>query len=327
MPLPAVTVVIPNYNGAQLLQKNIPSVLAAMQQYEGDTTLVVVDDGSTDNSLQILKQAFPQAKVVVHTHNQGFADAIHSGVNAADTELLFLLNSDVAVSSHLLAPLVSYFDDPNTFAVNPLIYDERGEVKRHSWNLRQLKRGTLKLLNWKLETALKLATEGELLPTLYAHGGSFLVRKSRFLQLGGFHPIYKPFYSEDYDLGIRAWRMGWPSYFEPRVHIVHQSIGAIRSETKFSYIKSIRRRNRYILEWVHFETKQLLMFVLPASILQLMGECLTLNRVNLRGFYLAVMKLPEVMALRRTQKQAVFSLNDVLAKIKIVLDKAANKAL
>ena len=206
---PPVTIVIPNFNGAELLRKNLPSVLGAMQAYPGSAQLIVVDDGSSDHSLDVLKKEFPQVKVVIHPQNKGFAEAIHSGVNAANTELLFLLNSDVEVSVDIFEPLVVYFDDPNTFSVNPLIYDEQGVVKRHSWNLRKFKAGTLKLINWQLDNALQRRAGGEKLATAYAHGGSFMVRKSMFLALGGFHPIFKPFYSEDYDLGLRAWRRGF----------------------------------------------------------------------------------------------------------------------
>ncbi|MCB5186889.1 glycosyltransferase [Methylobacillus caricis] len=313
---PPVTIVIPNFNGAELLRKNLPSVLSAMQAYPGPSNLIVVDDGSADHSLEVLKQEFPQAHVVIHPHNKGFAEAIHSGVHAANTELLFLLNSDVAVAPDIFAPLVAYFDDPHAFSVNPLIYDEQGEVKRHAWNLRKFKAGTLKLISWQLDNALQRRLAGDKLATAYAHGGSFMVRKSMFLALGGFHPIFKPFYSEDYDLGLRAWRRGWASYFEPGVHIVHQSKGAIRSNVKFKYVKSIRRRNRYILEWAHLGLSDLLFKALPASILQLLGELLTLDYTNLRGFSFAVMKLNEVIAFRRElRKTSAFTLQDVLKNI------------
>lgn len=314
---PPVTIVIPNFNGATLLQKNIPSVLNAMQAYPGKSALIVVDDGSQDNSLQVLKDQFPQVQVVKHAQNQGFAEAIHSGVNAAETELLFLLNSDVEVEEQLLAPLVQYFDDANTFSVNPLIYDEQGAVKRHSWNLRQFKAGTLKLVNWRLDKALKLRTAGEKLPSAYAHGGSFMVRKSMFNALQGFHPIFKPFYSEDYDLGLRAWRRGWASYFEPSVHIVHQSVGSIRSNVKMNHIKTIRRRNRYILEWMHLSASQLWLGAIPASFVQLLGEVLLLDKVNLKGFYLACAKLPEVLQARHEiQASQTLRLVDIMAVLK-----------
>lgn len=314
---PPVTIVIPNFNGAALLQKNIPSVLKAMHAYSGETLLIVVDDGSQDNSLQVLQDQFPQVNVVIHAQNKGFAEAIHSGVNAAETELLFLLNSDVEVEEQLLAPLVRYFDDANTFSVNPLIYDEQGVVKRHSWNLRQFKGGTLKLVNWRLDEALKLRAAGEKLPSAYAHGGSFMVRKSMFNALQGFHPIFKPFYSEDYDLGLRAWRRGWVSYFEPSAHIVHQSVGSIRSNVKMNHIKTIRRRNRYILEWMHLSASQLWFCAIPASLIQLLGELLLLDKVNLKAFYLACTKLPEVLQARREiQASQTMRLADIMAELK-----------
>lgn len=313
---PPITVVIPNYNGAHLLRKNIPSVKAALNVYCPKSTIIVVDDGSKDESLQVLKNEFPEIQIVVHAQNKGFAEAIHSGVKAAETELLFLLNSDVEVALNIFEPLVEYFDSPNTFAVNPLILDESGQVKRHSWNLRRIQGGHLKLLDWDLNEALNRRSEDDWLPTVYAHGGSFMVRKSMFLALHGFHPIYKPFYSEDYDLGIRAWRMGWGSYFEPSVSIVHQSVGSIRANTKMKLVKCTRRRNRYLLEWIHFPLWQLLFKGLPFNLLQLLGEVLTMDFVNLKGFYLALLKLPEVILVRRklSEDKAV-SLTEVLKEI------------
>lgn len=312
----AITVVIPNYNGAHLLRKNLPTVKAAIAFYDPLSSIIVVDDGSSDDSLAVLSQEFPEVEVVVHTQNQGFADAVHSGVNAAKTELLFLLNSDVAVQPNLFLPLVAYFDDIDTFSVNPLIYDEQAKTKRHSWNLRQFKSGSLKLLDWTLENALVRRKKGERLATAYAHGGSFMVRKSMFQALGGFHPIYKPFYSEDYDLGLRAWRRGWGSYFEPTVSIVHQSVGAIRENIKMQQVKCTRRRNRYLLEWIHLMPSQLIFNAIPMSLLQLLGELLILDKTNLKGFFQAVVKISAVKIARREISQTQkLSLQEVLDRI------------
>jgi GT2 family glycosyltransferase len=311
-----ITVVIPNYNGAQLLRKNLPSVKAALAQYDSKSTIIVVDDGSNDDSLQVLKNEFPEVQVVIHQQNKGFAEAIHSGVNAANTELLFLLNSDVEVALNIFAPLVVYFDKPDTFSVNPLILDETGQNKRHSWNLRRIQSGRLKLQDWDLATALQRRAKGDWLPAAYAHGGSFMVRKSMFLALNGFHPIFKPFYSEDYDLGLRAWRRGWGSYFEPSVSIVHQSVGSIRANTKMKLVKATRRRNRYLLEWMHLSKTQLICQALPFTIAQLLGELLILDVVNLKGFYWAVRKISEVVAARKQiADDKSCSLNRVLEKI------------
>lgn len=91
-------------------------------------------------------------------------------------------------------------------------------------------------------------------------------------------------------MGLRAWRRGWGSYFEPTVSIVHQSVGAIRGNVRFQQVKSIRRRNRYLLEWIHLTPAQLVLSAIPMSLFQLLGELLILDKTNLKGFYLALKK-------------------------------------
>ncbi len=307
-----ITVVIPNYNGVNLLSKNLPSVLKALKNYDQESSVIVVDDGSEDASVRLLAEKFTQVKVLVHAVNRGFAEAVHTGVKEATTDLVFILNSDVKLTDEFFPSLVPYFEDKNTFSVNPLIYDEKGEVKRHSWNYRQFKKGSISLLKWSLTDALDTVKNGKRCPTMYGHGGSMLIRKSMFDALNGFDPIFKPYYGEDSDIGIRAWRRGWYSYFEPRSSLVHQSVGAIRANVKMKQVKCIRRRNRYILEWIHLTPAQLLLSAIPLSIFQLLGELLMLDRVNLKGFGLALSKIPDVLKARnRIRKSQKLDLKEV----------------
>lgn len=313
---PEITIVIPNFNGAELLTNNLPSVIRSLNEYSAGSSIIVVDDGSNDNSLQVLKTSFPEIKVLAHAKNRGFADAVHTGVAAVETELFVLLNSDVMVEENIFDSLVGYFDDDQTFSVSPSVFDDRGNLKRHSWNLRQFQRGLLRLVEWDLEEANKLCKQGGKLPTLYASGGSLMVRKSMFDALQGFDPIYKPFYGEDADLGLRAWRNGWASYFEPRAQIVHQSSGAIKQNHHIRHIKCMRRRNRYILDWVHLDTHQLLLSSHPKTLLRLLGELLLLDRTNLKGFWLALPLIPQIMLRRKRLRSSRRGLNDTLAKMR-----------
>lgn len=310
-----MTIIIPNFNGAHLLLKNLPSVIESANACSQTVYIIVVDDGSSDESLSILQQSFPSVEVIAHEKNRGFSEAIHTGVLAANTELLFLLNSDVQLNLDCLEPLARYFDESNVFSVSPLILNENGVVTRHSWNRKQFKFGNLKPVAWNLEQAITLR-KAQKLPTLYASGGSMMVRKSMFLKLNGFHPIFKPFYSEDYDLGLRAWRHGWHSYFEPNVSVVHQSRGSIKENIRRRYVKQVRRRNNYILEWIHFPLTRLFSTVLPLTIWQLLGELLLLDWVNLKGFITAVPKIRKIVqarqALKRTQ---ILGFNQILNEI------------
>lgn len=307
-----ITIVIPNFNGAKLLRNNLPSVMSAVNHYGNGSTITVVDDGSSDDSVEVLRNHFSMINVVVHQKNMGFAEAVHTGVREAKTDLVFILNSDVQLKDNFFSPLIPYFDDENTFSVNPSIYDEKGEIKRHSWNYRQFRRGRIALLKWHLDKAQDIVASGKRCPTMYGHGGSMLVRKKMFDELNGFDPIFKPYYGEDSDIGIRAWRRGWYSYFEPGASLVHQSVGAIKANVQIKKVKCMRRRNRYLLEWIHLTPWQLITKTIPFSCFQLLGELLTLDTVNLKGFYLALLKIPEVIHSRKAIKEsAVLSVQEV----------------
>ncbi len=307
-----ITIVIPNFNGATLLKKNLPSVLSSVEAYGQGSSITVVDDGSADNSVEVLRQNFPIINVIEHQQNMGFAEAVHTGVRNAQTDLVFILNSDVQLNEDFFPPLVSYFEDENTFSVNPSIYDEKGDIKRHSWNYRQFRRGRIALLDWRLDEAKAITAAGKRCPTMYGHGGSMLIRKKMFDALSGFDPIFKPYYGEDSDIGIRAWRRGWYSYFEPSASLVHQSVGSIKANVHIKKVKCMRRRNRYLLEWIHLTPWQLITKTFPFSCFQLLGELLTFDTVNLKGFYLALLKIPEVVRSRKAVKQsAVLNAHEV----------------
>jgi hypothetical protein len=88
-----------------------------------------------------------------------------------------------------------------------------------------------------------------------------------------------------------------------------------------NHIKSIRRRNRYILEWMHLSASQLCLAAIPASLIQLLGEVLLLDKVNLKGFYLACAKLPEVLQARREiQATQTMHLADIMSVLKRFCD-------
>ena len=67
---PSISIVIPNYNGRDLLEKNIPSLLAALNNF--DFEIIVVDDCSSDDSVQFLKDTYPNVIVIKSNKNQGF---------------------------------------------------------------------------------------------------------------------------------------------------------------------------------------------------------------------------------------------------------------
>jgi propionyl-CoA synthetase len=133
-----------------------------------------------------------------------------------------------APSAEMLAPLCRAFDAPDTFAASPLVLDETGLVTGVTITVPYLGRGRVR---YRSETAQSLASgTAEPLPwyTLFPSGGAVLVHRERFLALGGFDPLFHPFYYEDTDLGMRAWRRGWTCVVVPEGRVTHPDGGTIR---------------------------------------------------------------------------------------------------
>jgi Predicted glycosyltransferases len=108
-PRPA-SVVIPNWNGRDLLAKYLPDLEIALAHDERNEILVV-DNGSTDGSVDFLRASFPRVKVLALDRNLGFGGGSNAGFRAAANDIVVLLNSDMRVQLDFLAPLLAGFTD------------------------------------------------------------------------------------------------------------------------------------------------------------------------------------------------------------------------
>ena len=294
---PPVSLIIPNFNGAQLLRENLPTVRSALLAYPGGGQVIVVDDGSTDASLDVLKNEFPDVHCVIHPENRGFSEAIHSGVQAATDEVLILLNSDVQPEPDFIAPLVARLEGENVFAVQSAIRVDQPAPHPYCLSRYVFRLGALK----RLPTP-DLGLEGWL--CLYASGGSMAVSREKFLALGGFLPLLKPFYWEDFDLGVRAWRRGWETWLEPRSLVLHQEKGSIRDHVKKRKIRWALQRNKLLAEWIHYPALSLLLTALPRILIRLLLRLLSGDVGYVSALLSALSKWREVLRIRREIREA-----------------------
>lgn len=308
---PPVTIIIPNFNGAPLLRGNLPAVLTASARYPGKCVVIVVDDQSGDNSIEVLQTRFQEVQIIAHAKNQGFSEAIRSGVEAAETELVVFLNSDVRPDPDFMTPLVGHFERPDIFSVTPLVVDGQGRPTDESWRCYRIRRGRFRALKGYG------FIPGAPIETLFASGGSMALRKSMFLQLGGFLPIFKPYYSEDSDLGMRAWRRGWRSLFEPASRVVHDHRGSsINENIPSARVRKTRRRNRFLLEWIHLPARDIFVSLMPGYLLQGAGRLLKLDGVYFAGLFDALCRLPEALRIRaEIQRTSVLGLWEIMDSI------------
>ncbi len=109
-------VVILNYNGAGMLRRFLPSVI----EYSHEASIYVADNGSSDESCDVVRNEFPAVKLMVLDHNYGFAEGYNRALAQVDEEYAVLLNSDVEVTRGWLSPMTQFLDsNPEVAACQP----------------------------------------------------------------------------------------------------------------------------------------------------------------------------------------------------------------
>lgn len=115
-----VAVVILNWNGKELLQQFLPSVI----EHSKEATIYVADNASTDASVEYLKLNFPQVNIIQNNRNAGYAGGYNLALKSVKEDIHILLNSDVEVTENWLTPIIEVFDkEPETAAIQPKILD------------------------------------------------------------------------------------------------------------------------------------------------------------------------------------------------------------
>lgn len=119
-----IAIVILNWNGVGMMEKFLPSVL--QYSIEDGATVYVADNASTDNSMQMLKEKFPQVRTIQLEKNWGFAEGYNKALTQIDAEYYVLLNSDVEVTHHWLVPLLEFMDShPEAAFCQPKLLSEQ----------------------------------------------------------------------------------------------------------------------------------------------------------------------------------------------------------
>jgi len=115
-----IAVVILNWNGVQLLEQFLPSIIA----YSQEATVYVADNASTDASVAFVKANFPSVKIVINNDNYGFAKGYNEALKYIDADVYALINSDIEVTENWLLPIIETFrTEPDTAIIQPKILD------------------------------------------------------------------------------------------------------------------------------------------------------------------------------------------------------------
>jgi GT2 family glycosyltransferase len=302
----SASVVIPNWNGRDLLEKYIPSVVEALAG-NPDNEIIVVDNGSEDGSAQYLRERFPSLRLLALDRNLGFGGGSNAGFRAAKNDIVVLLNSDMRVERDFLAPLLEAFTDETIFSVACQIFFSDPKKLREETGLTQSwwENGSLRVRH-RDDPAIQV-----LYPCAYGGGGSCAFDRRKFLELGGFDDLLAPFYMEDTDLGYLAWKRGWKVLYQPRSVVFHEHRGTIGKRFSAAHIDLVLKKNfalfcwKNIHEWRRLGSHFLFAYA-GAVVTVLFGD--SPERANFEGLWKALRQLPGAVRSRaRARELAVIN--------------------
>lgn len=235
----SVSIVIPNWNGREKLEKNLPSVL----EVEGVDEIIIVDDASTDSSVEFLQSKYPKVKLFIQKRNHGFSTTVNRGVMEAKGEFVFLLNSDTVPEKNCLKSALSLLTQKQVFSV--------GCNTGGSWSWARFEGGYF----WHY-MAPKTDSPHE---TLWASGGSGIFRKKIWEELGGLDELFNRFYEEDVDLGYRATKRGYKNLWDPDSKVEHsKQKGVIEENFSKKDVSKIAQRNQLLFIWKNIHDRKMI---------------------------------------------------------------------
>ncbi len=206
-----LAVVILNWNGSQLLRHYLPIVLSTTQSDEVE--VIVADNASTDDSLQLLRSDFPDVRTIVLDQNYGFAGGYNKVIAQLDHEYVLLLNSDVATTSNWTRPLINLMDeDSNIAACAPKILDDK---RKSHFEYAGAAGGFIDWLGYPFCRGRLMdyiePDNGQYnnnISALWVSGAALLIRRKLYLECGGLDEDFFA-HMEEIDLCWRLRNMGY----------------------------------------------------------------------------------------------------------------------
>jgi N-acetylglucosaminyl-diphospho-decaprenol L-rhamnosyltransferase len=258
-------ILVLNYNGRALLDECLPSVVEAARRSPVPCGVSIVDNTSTDGSLDDFGTRWPEIEIL-HEPNRGLA-SFNAVLSRRNEPVLLLLNNDVKLEPNAVGPLLTAFDqhDDALFSA-PLCWSFDGEDYEGMRTRVRTRFGLVQGMSRVPghEIAAKI-------PDLTAAAGPILaVDRERFLALGGYDPLFFPGRIEDLDLGFRGWMAGWRGYYVPESVAYHRGFGSFGPAFGLDGCDRLATRNTLLFAWKNLSGWRLLSHLgwLPARLVR-----------------------------------------------------------
>lgn len=208
--------------------------------------IIVTDDASSDKSVEYIKQLqkkYSKLKLITNKNNLGFGKNSNNAISKSKGDLVVMLNSDIFPHPNYIKNALKHFSDSNLLGVG------FAELGHENWARIFWKNGYLQHEPGKDISKTHI--------TAWLSGGGSIVRKDIFQKLGGFDKVYEPFYCEDLDLGLRAWKSGYTLLWEPKCIVEHRHESTMSKFSK-GLLNYVKERNRLLSVWRNITDPQFL---------------------------------------------------------------------
>ena len=312
---PSVAVVIANWNGAA----HLPDCLDSIEQLEYPSDrleVIVVDNGSSDSSLELLGQRYPRVRVLPQAENLGFAAASNAGAEAVTAECVAFLNNDMRVDRRWLAELTASYAPEDGYAciASAILNWDGTHIDFVDGRINFL--GAPHAEHQDTPVNEGLIEDGRDLP--FPCGGAMLISREVFLDLGGFDPDYFA-YCEDVDLGWRLWVTGYKVRLAARSRCFHRRHGTGSSIPQQNRMVLYERNN--LMSVIKNVSEENFAPLLTAALFLLLERSLILAGSDRSSYAIESKEAGETELVGRKGMAGLHGMSDVLANLDNILTK------
>jgi GT2 family glycosyltransferase len=234
-----ISIIIPSYNGAPCLKKNLESIKSLTNLKEIE--LVIVDNKSIDSTISVIKSYEKDIKIklIENGSNVGFAEACNSGVLNSESKFVFITNQDVLFPPDFFTKLIKIYTNlkkTSEIVVSPALVFETGRI--HYFGAKNHFLG----FSYTPEVGETLPKHKIVKQTQRFSGGTLFIKKDFFLEMGGFYRQFFMYY-EDTDLSLKMLRNGVKIFTTNDPFLIHQKRKQPLDDFQYYFLE----RNRFIV--------------------------------------------------------------------------------
>jgi len=303
---PLVSVIIPNWNGKDILKTCLQSLIhLAYPNYE----IIVVDNASTDGSADMVKKEFSDVRLIINKKNLGWAGGCNIGIKAARGDLIALFNNDAVADPNWLSELVKAIKSPsNVGMVGGIVLSyEPSDVIDDTG----LKIDPITGIVWRVNRGKRMAQLEGLEDIDFVSGVGLLLKKELIEKIGLFDEDY-PLYHEETDFGLKAQRAGYNCKIVPSAFVWHMGAVTVKKLPMRGYYLKSRSNFRFYfknLPLKYFFTALFFQLIVIPTFEALLFKNPRFFPLKTKAFVWNLVRLREIIAKRKE--------NEHLGKIRL----------